>query len=288
MIDIEPLSFTPVPREQGTADGQPLYRLSAKITPPWASGFIELRFPEVVESSMGYHYIDHYRTTLAPISEPLPFPQWSRDDQTGKITYTCTLTEGLEFSASAIPGPDQVHLHFSITNHTGQVLESAEANHCLCFETCPEFYQPYDLSVLYGVLDGQYKSLADTTPTPQQIGRGPWLVLRTSEAKDSYKGPRDTGTMWWLVDQVATENLMAVESKDKKYLAGYTWDTWPAVLMTNGEYPCLHTGSGKVQNLAPGNTAHFNGKIYLIENDPEKLLNRYLRDQQQWHMAKEK
>lgn len=282
MIKVEPLEFTPVPREKGERDGQPLYRLSVKISADWMEGFVELRFPEVVESSMGYHYIDHYRTTLAPISEPVPFPQWQTDEKTGAISYKCLLSEGLEFWAVAEPGDEEVKLGFGINNNTGQKLGFVQGNHCLNFESSPAFNQPYDLDKLFAVLDGEYKSLSHTTPTPEQVGRQPWLVLLTPKGKETHNGPKDTGTMWWLVDQTATENLMATESVDRRRLAGYTWDQWPDMLMTNGEYPCLHTGSGRGIDIENGTGLSWRGKVYLMENDPGRLVDLYRADQKAW------
>jgi len=284
-IVLTPVVSTPVKRAPGMRDGTDLFRLAFQAQAPWMNGPVELRMPETLQSNLGFHILDHYRTTIEPLSDPDPFPQWQRDETTGALSYSYTDKEGLEFGGRAEPGADEIHLTYYVKNHRSEPLHFVMPNMCLMLRYSPAFNRRHDLDELFMVFDGKYQSLARTTPTPAEMGRDPWLLILTPQGKDSFPGPKVTST-WWLVDQVADENLMAAESVDGKHLCGYTWDKPAQTLMCNCGNPCLHTGPGPVEELAPGAAHTWRGKIYLIENDPEALLARYRSDQAAWRQTR--
>lgn len=59
----------PVPRQPGMREGQDLSRLAFHIQTPWTTGPIEMRFPETLRSSAGFHYLDHYVASIKPTVE---------------------------------------------------------------------------------------------------------------------------------------------------------------------------------------------------------------------------
>ena len=65
----------PVHRNAGMQEGEDLSRVAFRIETDWTTGPIELRFPEVLRSSMGYHFLDNYAAELTPISEWDVFPK---------------------------------------------------------------------------------------------------------------------------------------------------------------------------------------------------------------------
>ena len=234
------------------------------------------------------HYMDHYLSTLKPLSELDPFPEWKRDPATGALYYDARTREGIAFGARAVPGADEVRLEFHVTNQTGKALDYVTHNPCLDLKGSPQFDQVFNLKNLLAVYDGKFQDLSGTTPTPAEVGREPWLILLTQSGKDTFDGPKDTGTPWWRVDQIAEENLMAARSEDGRFLIGYTWDIEDKNLMTNCGNPCLHTGPGAALDVQPGQTAVWHGTIYFLENDPETLLKRYREDQKQWATLRNK
>jgi predicted amidohydrolase len=282
-IQIEPvINDTMIKRRAGLTEGLDLYRLAFRMSAPWMEGSVELRLPEILYSDLGYHFLDHYLSTLAPLSELDPFPQWRREPMTGALYYDCQTQEGIAFGAKATPKYDEVELEFYITNKTGKTLDAVSHNPCLDLKGSPQFDNKFNLKNLFAVYDGQFQDLTGTTPTPEQVGRDPWLILLTSSGQETFDGPKDSKSTWWRIDQVADENLMAAQSKDGKYLIGYTWDREDENLMTNGGNPCLHTGPGAILDLENDQTAKWCGKIYFLENDPDQLLKRYRDDQGEW------
>ncbi len=266
--------------EPGLQPGQDLFRLGIRVRAPWMTEGVELRFPEVLQSSLGMHVLDHFSPNHQPVSELDPLPEWQVETN-GGLSYTYTTREGLEFSARATPSSDEVSLEFTVVNHSTQTLGFVEQNCCLNLGASPEFNSPGNLERLLAVYGGKLQNLSGTTPTPETMGRTPWMLFLTHSGKDVFEGPAVSPT-WWRVDQVADENLMAAESIDGKYLIGYAWDVEGLHMMTNGGNPCLHTGPGRSPALDPGQSHTWRGKLYLLSNDPDALLSRYHGDKATW------
>lgn len=255
-------------------EGADLSRIAFRITAPWMRGSLELRFPEVLQSTMGFHFLDHYRADIAPLSEWPSYPEWVTDPETGAVSYAFTTPEGLEFGGSATPSSEEVALEFHVRNATDRVVGWIQANHCLNLEGSPDFAHRWDLTRLYLHFGGAYQPLDRTTPTPAEMGRQPWLAILSERAATTYTGPRDLG-LSWIVDQTADPiNLMGAVSADERHLVAYTWHDQPDILMSNCGFPCLHTGTSPSPDLAPGETWTWRGKVYLMENDVAELLRR--------------
>lgn len=263
----------PLKRSPEMPNGNNLSSVRFLIQADWMSAPIHLRFPEVLRSIWGVHFLDHYLTDIEPLSEWNPFPQWQKDEKTGKIWYDFTTPEGLQLIASATPVDDEVHLEYTVVNQSTQAISFVEPNCCLNFKDCPEMNDANNTSNLYAMLDGKWMALRETTPTAEEMGRTPWLVLTRDVPKPDFNSPS-----MWCVDQTVTENLMGAVTRDKAHLVGYTWDVEPKYLMSNCGYPCLHTGAGSSPEIKPGESYTWYGRIYCIPNNPRELLRRYYRD----------
>ncbi len=281
-IELTPVQvYEPVRAEEGMKEGQELSGLVFYIKAPWLEKGVELRYPEVIQSSMGFHFVDNYSSSIKQLSPFTPFPLWHAGQRPGQVVYTYTSAEGLTFSGSATPGKSEVLLEYTVVNNSGQDLDFVEINPCFNFRGCPQFNASWDLNNLFAYFDGKLQTMANTTPTPEQVGRQPWLVYYTPVGLGTLELPRDNG-LWWRVDQVAEQNIMAAQSRDGEYLVGYAWRSTPRVLMSNCGYPCLHSGPGPRMNLKNGQTHTWVGKVYLIKNDKRELMRRYRQDQHCW------
>ena len=281
-ITLTPLLVSkPVPRQPGMTEGQDLSRLAFHIQTPWTTGPIEMRFPETIRSSAGFHFLDHYVASITPTAEWQTFPQWQTDAATGRLHYDFRTPDGLRLIASVTPIRDEVQMEFTVANETTQPLRGVEGNCCLTFGACPELNDKWNPAMLFAVLDGRFQSLAHATPTPAQMNRTPWFVIIRGEVEQTTDLQKVSPT-WWRIDQQHTENLMAAVSRDGKHLVGYTWNVEPVALMSNGNNPCLHTGMGFSPEIAPGKSFTWRGKIYLLANNPDELLQRYHQDQSAW------
>jgi hypothetical protein len=274
----------PIHRHPDMREGEDLSRLAFRIETDWTTGPIELRFPEVLNSSMGYHFLDNYAADLTPIHEWDVFPEWKTNASRDALSYDFLTPEGLRITAAATAVNDEVHLELTVANETEESISNIQANCCLTFHDCPELDAQWTPSALFAVLDGEFQSLANVTPTPEQMGREPWFLILREEAAQTTGLPAVSPT-WWRIDQHHTENLMAAVSRDRAHLVGYTWSVEPIGLMSNGGNPCLHTGTGPSPELARGESYTWHGKIYLLPNNPAELMTRYQRDQLVWQQS---
>ncbi len=281
VITLTPVQVTtPVLRAAGMREGQELSRIAFTLRAPWMSGRVELRFPEVLRSTWGMHFLDHYMQELEPISEWRTFPQWQTDEASGRIWYDFTAPEGIRIVASATPAGDAVHLTFTVVNESTQAIAYVEPNCCLMLNDCPELNDRNNTGALFAMLDGAWTALDQTTPTAAQMGRTPWLALTREQPTPALESAR-----LWCVDQHVTDNLMGAVTRDKAHLIGYTWSVEPRFLMSNCGNPCLHTGGGSSPELAPGERYTWQGRIYCMQNNPRALIERYRRDQEAWRTA---
>ena len=281
------IQLTPLPtgnlikRQRTMREGQDLNRIAFHIRTPWTTGPIELRFPEVLRSSMGYHFLDNYSATIKPLNEWDSFPQWQTDTNTGAVHYEFKTPEGLRFCATATPAGDEVLLQFTVVNETSKTIDHVEANCCLAFNDCPELNAKWHPENIFAVLDGQWQSFDRATPTAKTMGRQPWFLSLSADAAKTTPLPRVSPT-WWMIEQHHTENLMGAVTRDRQHLVGYTWSVEPIGLMSNCGNPCLHTGMGDSPEILPGKSYTWWGKIYFLPNHPEELLKRYRADQANW------
>ena len=81
------------------------------------------------------------------------------------------------------------------------------------------------LDTIHTWIDGPFTSLSQTTPTPQQMGRDPWIMVLTKALAPSYSGPYDSGWAWWVVDQAADRSIIARTSADNQHLVGFQCST---------------------------------------------------------------
>src|SRR5262249_3127021 len=70
-------------------------------------------------------------------------------------------------------------------------------------------------------------------------------------------------------------DLIGCVSADNGNLLAMAWDQTQELFQ--GVIVCLHNDP-RVGGLKAGETKKLHGKIYLLKNDPELLLKRYLRD----------
>jgi len=252
--------------------------LGFEIRAPWMEGCLELRMPERLSSSMGLHFIDHDRADMPPLSTLFPYPTWSRDEKTGELSYTATTKEGVSFGGRAKPGRDRTLIEFRVKNETGKQIDDVSAQMCYVLTEAPAFGKRNDFANTFVWIDGKFTSLAGASPTPSEKNRKPWIRILTRNQAERYTGEKDSAEGWWVVDQVADYGLIARASEDGKYLTAISWDTEPAYLITNASIPCLHAGPTGGVTLRPGEEHVWKGRMYLMPNDPDKLLDDYRAD----------
>ncbi|MGQ9808531.1 MAG: N-acetylmuramoyl-L-alanine amidase family protein [Armatimonadota bacterium] len=252
--------------------------LGFEITAPWMTGKLFMRFPEVLASARGVHFIDHYREDmpqLGPLETP---PVWGGNRLTGSIAVRGRTAEGLRFYGYARPVPDGVVMEFRVENRSRETMADVNTQMCLSLDGSPDFGGKGSLRDVRVWSGGRLRSLAELAGRPGEEGRAPWVVVRTREAAAVYTGPMVHPDGWRMARAVADRSLILRSSSDRRRLVAITWDTPAALLMSNSGIPCLHAGPGGAVTLKPGEQHTWKGRIYLMENRPDRLLQKWEED----------
>src|SRR6266487_1204820 len=69
--------------------------------------------------------------------------------------------------------------------------------------------------------------------------------------------------------------LIGCFSDDNKYIMATAWDDYQELFQ--GIFVCIHCDP-RIGGLKAGEVKKLRGKLYIVKNDPEKLLHRYQRD----------
>jgi hypothetical protein len=78
-----------------------------------------------------------------------------------------------------------------------------------------------------------------------------------------------------LNDRVPSNGLIGCFSANETALMATAWQPYQELFQ--GVMGCIHSDF-RIGGLQPGETKTIHGKIYLMENDVAKLLERYRRD----------
>jgi len=255
-------------------------QLAFEMRAPWMKKPVRLRFPETLRSSLGLHFIDHDRKDMPPLSMLDKLPRWKSNPATGEVSYECTTKEGITFGGRARPYEDEVYVEFRARNDTTKAIRNVHIQLCLSMAGSEQFGKALDLSPEFAWVGGKFTSLAKTTPTPEQMGKEPWIHLAT-KAFPRHRGYKHPKGIWWFVDQLADVPLIARRGADGKGLLAI-WFEGARSIMTNTRIPCMHSACPSVDQLGPGAEAVWRGKIYLMSDDPAALKLRQAGDSGRW------
>jgi hypothetical protein len=223
-------------------------------------------------------FMDHYMPGMEVLDPRPPLAPgtglWSADSGTGALAFRCAGSGGLEYGGAARPWDDHVDLEFSALNRCAEAVHGVQPNHCLTLGGSPDFAARWDLDRLLFPYQGSLVPMSQTSPTPAAKGRKPWLLFISPAGRRPLPYGDDAGS-WWLVDQDASDNVLAVESADGRLLLAYAWDRPDETLMSNCGNPCLHAGGGASPRLEPGESFTWRGRIWLIPSDRAAFMRRY-------------
>jgi hypothetical protein len=117
-------------------------------------------------------------------------------------------------------------------------------------------------------VNGELTYLPDTRRTEEAIYRGGQVYVPEGiDRRDVNPRP--------LSPDVPSNGLIGCFSADGNMLFATAWE--PAQELFQGVRVCLHSDF-RLGGLQPGETKRARGKIYLIANDVDRLLGRYLED----------
>ncbi len=252
-------------------------RLGFTIRAPWMEeGQFVLRAPETLQCSLGLLFIDHKREDMPPLFMLQPFPVWQKDKESGGVTYSYRAENDVQFGCSAVPGEDEVDVTYTVANHRDEDITNIAAQMCLVCTDAAGFGKKLDVSRTLVRVDGKWTPLSQTHPSPEEVGRPPWIHANT-KASGPWRGERITKHGWWVTEELTDIGMIVMISEDGEHLVAMAWEGAPGT-SSNSRIPCLHAGPPHAARCAPGKSVEFHGKIYLLPNDLEALDARYEKD----------
>jgi len=267
------ISVTPVPPPREDKPG----RLAVNIRPQWMEeGYFELRFPETLNASGQLLFIDHFRSDMIPVVKLDEFPTWSKDES-GAVSYAASLPNNVNFSGKITPGPDYVDMLFTVTNNTDAPLHNNHVQVCLSMRQATGFNKQEDVSTTYVPIDGKFIPLNTTHPSAEELGRPPWLQIATKGRTIPEKYRMNSKAGWWYIDEQPDYALITRVTDDGKHLVAIAFRGADQA-MTNSRIPCLHSGPPGIPVVGPGESKSISGRLYLMDADFDKLLERYKKD----------
>ena len=263
---------------------------SFTVEAPWMRGSILVRFPEQLRSSLGLHFIDcgsgadgRWPVALTPMSIPEPYPPWVKDEATGALSYHYITPEGLEWWAHARPDQEEIALEFCLRNNGIEPVSEIYLEICTLLDHSEDFSFTGTFDRVSTWFDGVLQEVTAVDPPPE----GRYLHIRP---KDSTFGPSPKGRGVtpdaWNLHQDADVPIVACMSRDRAHLVAVSWFDMCQVIRSNANLSCIHAGPETHVTLGPGEEFCWHGRLYLMPNDPQGLLQRFMDDRGRIHAEK--
>jgi len=243
-----------------------------EVRVPWIDGYIRVRFPENIESRLGLHFLD-IEPSIPRVSK-VSVPTWSRDEA-GRLSYEVVTEEGFSWSGAAWIEADVVEMRFAVKNQTGQE-QDVNAQICIDMTTAPPLSERDRLDTTFAWFNGGYRSLAEATSEKskrEETGFN-WVLMLYKSNPDEQLRAIEQSYPWWILNEQADYPVIARGTPDGRHLVAVTWDDTVRRLMTNTNAPCMHADPMHCENLPNGGSHEWRGRLFLMENDPKRLLER--------------
>jgi len=249
-----------------------------EITAAGMDGKLVMRFPEMLASARGVHFIDRRRQNAVQAAPLESLPVWGGNSCTGSIAMRGQAAGGLRFYGYARPVPDGAVMEFRVENRSQETLENVSVRTCLSLEGSPDFGRKGDLRSVFVWSGGRLRSLQSLAgQSPEQDG-APSVAVRTRQGAASGAGPAESLQGRRLAREAADRALILRVSGDGRRLVAIAWDTPGALLECDPEVPCLRAGPDGEVTLRPGAGHTWKGRIYLMDNRPGVLLGKWEED----------
>lgn len=251
----------------GAADERPL-----RVT--WENNLLAVHGPHLPGSKVEINYLEafcrsgstnrNWRLTVIPHkTEKL------EADEDGKHVRLRTIVEpGVQVLHDITVGNDEVDFRLTASNPTGQFVDVQWAQPCIRVGEFTGLGQAEYIRRSFIYTNRGRMMLDQTRRTEDAIYRGGQVYVPAGiDLHDVNPRP--------ISPEVPANGLIGCVSADDKLLLATAWDQTQELFQ--GVIVCLHNDF-RLGGLEPGETKKLHGKLYLMPNDPEKLLNRYQRD----------
>jgi len=225
-------------------------------------GRISVTLPELInDASRRLVYTD---TNLKKV-------EWRR--LAGGAVTSSWRQEGLaSYEITATPGPDGVSLDWKFTNLSAEAWPDAAGNVCMRSHGLPGLFDP-DGTRTFLREGGKWHNVRDTRSGPGNN----WYLPPGTEPFELMSPHLKSGE-WKIAPFHPYEAIIAVQSKDGAWTIAQAWKK-ARYLIANitPKYACTEAPPS-FGNVAPGETIHATGRIYITHAGLDGVISLYNRD----------
>jgi hypothetical protein len=192
-----------------------------------------------------------------------------------RLRLKCSLNDGVKVDHLIQAVDDGVEFQLEVYNPTDRASSAHWAQPCIRVGNFTgagsddgwEVYPKY-IHKCFLFLDGKLNRMP-TTPWVTESRRTPGQVWVPAGVNRNDVNARP------LNDRVPSNGLIGCFSADETVLMATAWQPYQELFQ--GVMNCIHADF-RIGGLEPGERKSIHGRIYLMENDVEKLLKHYQRD----------
>jgi len=184
------------------------------------------------------------------------------------LELECEVEGGVRVRHTIKAGADEVDFQVEAVNTGASYVDAVWVQPCIRVgDFTGEGQQSY-ISRSFIFKDGRQTFLDKTNRSEKAIYLGGQVYVPAGiDRRDMNPRP--------LSPDTPSNGLIGCVSADRKLILATAWEPYQELFQ--GVIVCIHSDF-RLGGLKPGETKRARGKIYLLENDVEKLLERYRKD----------
>jgi hypothetical protein len=264
-----PLSFLLLVGSFAVKAGTP-----ASLAIAWTNNMLTIAGPDVPGGKIDIWYLEAFcrsgstrrdwRQTTLPHKTELV----SADKSGTQLRLRTKVEPNVEVLHDIRAGADDVDFRLTLENRGDAFLDVQWFQPCMRVDRFTGGTQSNYINKSFIFTDRGLTLLDRTRRTEEAIYRGGQVYVPKGISLDDVN-PRPIS-----LDQ-PVNGLIGCVSADDRYLVAMAWDQTQELFQ--GVIVCLHNDP-RIGGLNPGEIKKLHGKVYLLRNDPQALLDRYKRD----------
>ncbi|QDV84309.1 hypothetical protein [Planctomycetes bacterium TBK1r] len=251
------------------------------LTIQWNGRYLDVHGPNLPGDFIRTHYLEAYcrpgstdrdwsETVIKHTSELI-----KATPDRKRIEIRDTLVDGVIVDHVILAGEDEVTFELTATNPTDKASEAHWAQPCMRVDrftgadpgNARDIYPPY-IRKCFLIVDGTLTRLP-TSPWALKARYVPGQVYAPEHVDRDDVNPRP------LSDVVPSSGLTGCYSADEKMILAVAWHPYQEIFQ--GVITCMHNDF-RIGGLAPGQTKHIRGKLYVVPADTQALIRRFQTD----------
>jgi len=201
-------------------------------------------------------------TTIPHTTEKLP---GSTDTE---IRLRCRVLGGVEVNHVITAAPGEIDFRVEAVNRGEEYVDAVWVQPCIRVGGFTGGNQQTYVDRCFIYVDGKQTFLPQARRTEKAVYKGGQIYVPPGiDTRDVNPRP--------LSPDQPSNGLIGCVSADGRMLFATAWEPYQELFQ--GVIVCIHSDF-RLGGLKPGETKRARGKIYLMENDPNRLLERYRKD----------